>query len=262
MRSLEDRLTPLELHELLPSFDSLSGLAGAAREESDIIREVRVRPPEPYVQTELAEDVAFYQSRNGGSGKSLIIALCGRSHRVMTSWSLFLQHIPAVRFDVLILADRTNNHFVDGIRGYAPDLLSLVRRVQADIRTEQYKRVYCFGTSTGAFPALRFGILGKAFRSIGISGMFAWPIHRLRTGQRFEAYDPLCACSREHQGHLVCVHAANSKIDVGNAIQLQKILKVSRVPVANSGNHNIVYDIYLAGKLDRLYSQLFDFPLG
>lgn len=261
MRSLEDRLTPLELHGLLPSLDALSGLPGAAREDSDIVRELRVHPPEPYVQTALGNDVAFYQSGHGGSDKSLIVALCGRSHRVMTSWSLFLQHIPAARFDVLILADRSNNHFVDGIEGYATDLLSMVRRVAADVRTDQYKRVYCFGTSTGAFPALRFGILANAYRSIGISGMFAWPIHRLRSGVNFQAYDPLCACSRGRQGHLVCVHAESSKIDFGSALRLQQILKVSRVPIANSGNHNIVYDVYLAGKLSRLYGKLFDFPV-
>lgn len=262
MRSLEDRLTPLELHELLPSLEALSGLAGQARDGSDIVRELRVRPPEPYRQAPLGDDVVFYQSGLGGAKKSLIIALCGRSHRIMTSWSLFLQYIPAARFDVVILADRTNNHFVDGIKGYAPDLLSLVQRVKAETQTERYERVYCFGTSTGAFPALRFGIMAEAFRSIGIGGMFAWPIHRLRSGQRFEAYDPLCACNRKHAGHLVCVHAASSRIDLGNAVRLQKILRVSRVPVANSGNHNIVYDIYLSGKLSQLYGHLFDFPPG
>ena len=95
-----------------------------------------------------------------------------------------------------------------------------------------------------------------------MSGMFAWPIHRLRTGLNFQAYDPLCVCSRGKGGHLVCVHAANSKIDLGSALRLQQILKVSRVPIANSGNHNIVYDIYQAGKLTNLYSKLFDFPAG
>lgn len=261
MRSLEDRLTPLELHELLPDLDALPGLPGAAPEVSDIVRELRVHPPEPYVQTALAKDVVLYRSGLGGSGKSLIIALCGRSHRMMTSWSLFLQHIPAARFDVLILADRTNNHFNDGIRNYAPDLLSLVNRVKLDARTDLYERVYCFGTSTGGFPALRFGLLADAFRAISISGLFAWPIHRLRSGQHFEAYDPLCACNRERKSHLVCVHAANSKSDQGSAVLLQKVLNVSRVPVENSGNHNIVYDVYLAGKLRNLYSMLFDFPV-
>lgn len=261
MRSLEDRLTPRELHTLLPDLEALSGLAGSARDVSDIVRELRVHPPEPYEQTELGPDVVLYRSGLGGTRKRLIITFCGRSHRMMTSWSLFLQHIPAARFDVLILADRTNNHFSDGIAGYAPDFVSLMRRIQRDARTDSYDRVYCFGTSTGGLPALRFGLLADAFRAVSIGGLFAWPIHRLRQGQHFEAFDPLCACNRERKSHLVCVHAEDSKTDRANAVVLQRVLGVSRVPVANSGNHNIVYDIYLAGKLRNLYGQLFDFPV-
>ena len=258
-RTIEDRYTPRELHASLPIFDGLSGLARLALDKSDILRELRQKPSQDYRRRTIAADVVLYGGPPQLRRKSLIIALCGRSHRLMTCWSLFLQFLPASRFDVLILADRTNEDFYGGVRGYAPDLLSLTRRVIDDVNAEAYDRVYCYGTSTGGFPALRFGLLMGAYRSIAVGGLQSWPIHRLTKGGVIQAFDPLCACNAQPLGHLVCIHAANEKRDSDAARKLQRVLKVSRVPVAGSDKHNVVYNIYLAGKLSPFYAKIFDF---
>lgn len=262
LRTIEDRFTPIELKRALPVLDGMKGVARAACERSEILKLLREEAPQPFARTELAADAVLYSAPGGAKAdKSLVVAFCGRSHRLMTPWSIFLQMIPAAGFDVLILADRSNNHFFNGVGGYAADLYGLVQRVRRDTKAVAYRRLYCFGTSTGGLPALRFGILAGAYRSISVGGQMVWHIHRLKTGGAgaLQAFDPLCACDWPQRGHLVCIHAEELSLDYYFARQLQTTLGASRVPIAGTGEHNVIYQIFKSGNLRKFYGQLFDF---
>jgi hypothetical protein len=260
MRELEDDLTPRELAELLPAIDELTDLPKMASEASSILPELRLNAAQPYRRTDLSDGVAFFSDGSTAARwKSLIVALCGRGNRLMLPWSLFLQYLPASAFDVVILTDRSMDDFAAGIEGYAPDLWSVAQRVLADVDARSYQRLYCYGTSTGGLPALRFGLHATAYRSISVGGLFSWPIYRLESGKSLQAFDPLCLCNARLRGHLVCVHASDSERDTRAALHVQQILKVSRVPVDGTAEHNLVYTIYQAGKLSNFNAQLFDF---
>ena len=260
LSALEDDLTPSQLADLLPELDRLSGLARLAWEPSDIIRELREADPQPYVRRDLAADAALFSTPSPAPrDKSLIVALCGRSYRLMVPWSLFLQFLPASRFDVVILADRSNNDYFTGVGDYATDLWSLVKRTLSDVGASRYRRLYCYGASVGGLAALRFGVLAGAHRSISVGGTLTWPIYRLQSGQSLPAYEPICACSSEHRGHVVCVHASDARHDRAAAMHVQQILKVSRIPINGIKRHNIVYMIYRAGGLPVFNAELFDF---
>ncbi len=260
LRALEDDLTPRQLADLLPAIDSLTGLAKLASQHSTILPALRRMPPQAYHRRDIARDVAFFSAGAVlGRSKSLIVALCGRGNRLMLPWSLFLQFLPASAFDVVILADRNMDDFIAGIEGYAPDLWSVAQRVLSDVDAHGYQRIYCYGTSTGGLPALRFGLFAGAYRSISVGGLFSWPIHRLQSGKSLQAFDPLCLCNSRPRGHLVCIHASDAQRDKRAAQHLQRVLKISRVPVDGAADHNIVYRIYQAGGLPTFNAQLFDF---
>jgi hypothetical protein len=260
LHQLEDTLTPLELANLMPAIRDLSGLAKVACEASTIFQELQRAVPQPYVRHDLATDVALFSTTQPPpSDKSLIVACCGRSNRLMLPWSLFLQFIPASALDVLVLCDRNNDDYFAGIEGYATDLWGLVQRVLSDVGASGYRRLYCYGTSGGGFPALRFGLLAKAYRSISVGGTYPWQIYRLKSGKSPQTFDPLCVCNVQPRGHVVCVHASHARHDSRSAVRLQKVMKISRIPIDGTAVHNIVYMIYLAGGLPTFFGQLFDF---
>jgi hypothetical protein len=138
-------------------------------------------------------------------------------------------------------------------------MLSLAQRLLSDVSASGYERLYCYGTSAGGLPALRFGILACAYRSISVGGTFSWDIYRLQQGKSVQCFDTLCVCNARPPGHMVCVHAGGAQRDTRAATRLQRIMRVSRIPVDGRDEHNIVYMIYKAGGLATFNAQLFDF---
>jgi hypothetical protein len=263
LRTIEDSFTPRQLSEALPFFDRLRGLHRELVAQSDILDVLRRERPQGYERNDLGEDVALYSDPTAETEeKSLVVAFTGRSFRLMTCWTLFLQMLPSSRFDVLILADRSNDHFFNGIQGYADDFLSLIQNIRRDAPFERYRKVYGFGTSTGGLPALRFGLLTGAHRAISIGGQVVWHIHRLKVGGRhaLTAFDPLCACDWPRRGQLICVYGELSRTDHLVSLQMQRLVGASRVAITGSRQHNVVYEIFRGGRLRQLYGRLFEFP--
>lgn len=257
MRKLEDDLTPLQLYDRLDDFDRLKGHAGRALMQSDVLVEIVRRPPQPYERQWLHDDVALNLGPGTPETKTLVIGLCGRSHRLMLSWSHFLQAMPADRFDVAIVADRSNTHFFDGVAGYADGLLGLARRLRNDLAVGRYRRVICYGTSTGGLPALRIATLINAERGISVGGMPLWAINRLRK-QPFDAFDPLCDCMLGRtQVSLFYVYGGRSPPDATVAAWIGRMQGIRLAPIAPSSAHNVVHDLYKRGQLPGLFKTMF-----
>lgn len=257
MRQLEDALTPQQLYDLLDDFDRLKGFAGRALLQSDVLTEIVRRPPEPYERRWLGDDIAFNTGPGAPEDKTLVIAFCGRSHRVMLSWSHFLQAMPARRFDIAIVADRSNAHFVDGVAGYAPNLLALTRRLGAETGAERYRRVICYGTSTGGLPAMRAAILMNAQRGLGVGGMPLWAINRLRQ-RPLDGFDPLCRCMlAAARTELRYVYGGMSGPDAAVAHWLGQMGTIRLWPIRQSHAHNVVHDAYKHGQLRALLEAMF-----
>lgn len=255
---LEDQYTPRQLEELLPALRGLTGHAATAWRTSFILRELYEKPAESYEREDLAPDVVFYRGDGRPDQKSLIVTFCGRSQRPNMSWSLYLQYLPSELFDVAILCDRSNNHYNDGIAGYAPDMLSLQRRLADDLQFSSYRRLVFYGTSSGGLPAIRAGLLTGAHRSIAVGGLFAWPIYRLTQGQKFQTFDPICNCFAKSRGEVLLIHASNER-DLVGAKQAERALQAKRIRMASTSDHNVNHQVYLAGKLMDFHGRMFEF---
>lgn len=260
MHRIEDALTPLQLQAAMPILNSLDGLAAEACKRSDIMMLMRRAKPQPFIRQDIASDIALFTGP-AGNQRDLIVAFCGRSQRLMTCWSLFLQFIPADRFDVLILADRSNAHFFNGIKGYADSFYELMSKLNDQIVHQRYRRVFAYGTSTGGFPALRGGIVLRAFRAVSVGGQPVWHIHRLidRAECPIPAFDILCACSPPSPCQLVCTFAAGSVSDIVAAARLARSVKITPTPVRGFIAHNFVHQMFNMGRLEAFYGRVFDF---
>lgn len=255
---LEDQYTPGQLQELLPQLGGLTGHALEACRTSYVLKEVSRKPAQRYERDDLSPDVVFYRGEGSPAEKSLIVTFCGRSQRPNMAWSLYLQYLPSNLFDVAILCDRSNNHYNDGIAGYAPDMLSLQRRLSADLQFASYRRVFLYGTSSGGLPAIRVGLLAGAHRSIAVGGVFAWPIYRLTQGQEFQTFDPICACNAGHKGKVLVIHASNQR-DLVGAKLVERVLNAKRIRVTTTTDHNVNHQLYLAGGLMDFHCRMFEF---
>lgn len=255
---LEDQFTPHQLQELLPRLGDLTGYALEACRTSFILKELSRKPAERYEREDLSPNVVFFRGEGRTNEKSLIVTFCGRSPRPNMAWSLYLQYLPSDLFDVAILVDRTNNHYNDGVVGYAGDLLSLQRRLSTDLQFASYRRVFLYGTSSGGLPAIRVGLLAGAHSSIAVGGVFAWPIYRLTQGQDFQSFDPICACYAERRGKVLVIHASNER-DLIGARRAEHILKAKRVRVTSTSDHNVNHQLYLAGGLMDFHGRMFEF---
>jgi len=256
--ALEDQYTPSQLAELMPLLEGLTGCAAEACRTSFILGDLRRQQPQRYLREDLAPDVVFYRGSGSTEHKSLIVTFCGRSQRPNMAWSLYLQYLPSDLFDVAILCDRANNHYNDGISGYAPDMLSLQRRLASELHFTTYRRLFCYGTSSGGLPAIRVGLLAGAHSSIAVGGVFAWPIYRLTQGQDFQSFDPICACYAERRGKVLVIHASNER-DLIGARRAERILKAKRIRVTSTSDHNVNHQLYLAGGLMDFHGRMFEF---
>jgi len=255
---LEDQYTPSQLRGLLSRLDDLTGYAAEACRTSYILQELRNSPGQNYEREDLAPDVVFFRGDGMVGQKSLIVTLCGRSQRPNMAWSLYLQYLPSTLFDVAILCDRENNHYNNGIPGYAPDMLSLQRRLADDLQFGSYRRLVFYGTSSGGLPAIRLGLLARAHRSIAVGGVYAWPIYRLTQGQQFQTFDPICSCYSERRGEVLLIHASNER-DLIGARQVENVLNAKRIRVTATTDHNANHQLYLAGKLMDFHRRMFEF---
>jgi len=258
---LEDFLTPAQIQAALPVLDTLEGPAHISINRSYSVILLRRETAEPYVQQAIVPGVKLYRGREDPEGRALVVVLSGRHPRPMVAISVFLQHLPAELFDVLLVYDETNSHYTAGVEGYATDLLSLTRRVHAEFASRGYARVYHYGVSSGGFPALRMGLMAPAHRSIAIGGLFQWPIDRLLSGAKVTAFDPICACHKGEGANLVCVHS-EMKRDIGHAQRVIAAVKARGVRVRGVEEHNLLHPLFVAEKLRGFNQRLFGFQQG
>jgi hypothetical protein len=258
---IEDDLTPAQIQEALPALAEFKGPAREAIDTSPPIVLFRQEVAEPYTYEAVARGVRFYRGMASPSGRGLVVVLAGRHYRPMLSLSLFLQHLPARLFDVLMLFDESNSHYTDGVAGYADSLLSLTQRITADFGTHGYARIYHYGVSSGGLPALRMGLIAGSHRSIAIGGLFQWPINRLEAGEAVVAFDPICACNASRGRNLICVHSSMER-DTKHARRVVKTIKARGVRLPDMNEHNILFPLFHAGQLRDFNQRLFGFVGG
>lgn len=225
------------------------------------MREVGGEIAEPYRMTQLAPEVRLFSDASAPqSGKALVMAFCGTSNRMMVPSALFLQSIPASKFDVAIITDRSNSSYELGLVGIGLPFVALVRNIAGLVGADRYREVYCMGGSMGGFPALRAGRLLGAKRSIAIGGSFAWSINRLRGIGRppLSSFDPLCSCAAAAPGELVAAYTAFPR-DMQQAERLRRMVPVRLMPFPHYKLHNLVYSLIEDHKFGHWLAEVLDF---
>jgi hypothetical protein len=257
-REMEHQLTPLQLAALLPDLEGRDGFLGKLVASSAVLELLRHEAAETFAVTDPYSGIRlFADPLVPKEKKSLVICLCDNSALLLIPMGQFLQFIPAKQFDVLTLEDEPNRGYENNAGSIRGPMLSWVRRIAEEFEAHRYGAIYCLGASMGGFPALRAGLLFGAKRSVSMAGTLSWPINRLRAGESIDSFDPLCVC-RPPAADLVVVFSANHVRDARYAEHIRRVVGARLVPVEGA-SHNVVQELFLAGKLGAFLGSMLDF---
>jgi hypothetical protein len=255
----ENSLSPLEFLAAARESIHLNPSAIDVLQERHLFQLLAIDVPSSHRRSEIGPDITLFADPNSSRfDKALIFAFCGSAHRLMMSVSVFLQLLPKNAFDVVVLRDISRTHYLNSREQYADDFAQLVGRLAQDLQAHRYRKVFCYGTSMGGFPALRCGLVLGGARAISVCGCF--PLHArplLHTAYSMPAFEMLCSCRNSLPSDFVCVYGEHSVRDVRAADHLGSIFPIRRWPVAGVSDHNVIYEMWKQGTLRTFYRELF-----
>ena len=245
----DDRLTPLEIAELLESDREMPFAIAPLLKGGE--------SPAAYGREAWSEDASYYTSGNGAG--RLIVAFTHPGGRLGVPISSFLQILRDDVYDVILLRDASELQYTHGIQGLGT-FLETMRRIEDFANSKGFQQIITFGSSMGGYPALRGGRLLKARRAISVGGRYAWHPGRLMRNERsVQAFDLLCACASPSTTELVGVYSYRHEQDKGAFDLLQETFpECSGVPI-DTDQHNIAGYFYKAGLLPLFLACLFDY---
>lgn len=155
------------------------------------------RTPEPYLRFRIAPYMDFYSTLGERATKTLIVCFKGRADRLLLPVPTFLQHLPAARYDILMLTDPFKRAYVQGLPSIPEGFPGLMQAIASIVDRSRYRSVVSFGTSAGGLPALvlatRLG-LDKGVSVCGGGGTPETPLSadlvHLLVGRRGESVIP------------------------------------------------------------------------
>ncbi len=255
-RDAENLLTPLEV-------TALKGIKGTLPAPTQSWLE-KTGPylkgaPQGYLRTRLSEQIDLYSDpAYQRADKQLVIAFCGHVNRLMMPLYRMLQCLPSRLFDLVLLRDSNRAYFLNGVPPVADSLPALIDWLAAHPKLNAPKSKLCYGTSGGAFTALRAGILMKAEQAISVGGRFHGHPARIAHAAPIPAFDPLCPCFRDVSTKLTCVYSAGCEYDRQATEQLARILSVEQLVVPGV-SHHVPFMELNAEQLEAFFARIFGF---
>ena len=255
--ALENERTPLEL---LEQFASRDELAPPVRKWISTLEDMMLRGSgliQPFTRTSLSGNVQYYHAGPGNGTKSLLIGFCGNYQRLMMPLPLFLQHVPADLFDVVILKDPERNFFLQGVSDYASSLAELPERLDRDLSLTRYASVRCIGTSAGGAAALVAGTVFGAERALSFGGG-----HPARAAESLAArglngneLDFVFVNAERSCGRKLAFFGEANEIDRETAASLCRAYPGTRMaPVRSVSTHNIFFELFERRELAAFFA--------
>lgn len=129
--------------------------------------------PEAFERRRMSHSVSLYQHPQSEPGRELLICATGAARRMMVPIPVFLQHLDAQRFDVLLLQDRRRDSYQTGLLGTPTRQLSEIPGwLSASGWLDAYPTVRVAGVSGGGFLATLIALQLGLTNCLCIGGRF------------------------------------------------------------------------------------------
>ena len=204
--------------------------------------------PKPYVCTRAGAGALHYRIRGRTpEGRGLIVVFTGKRLRPGLPTAVFLQALPGLDWDVLMLRDHRGDFMRGGAAGIADSFPALVDwcRQQA----APYAETMIFGTSMGAYAALHASLLWTGLRCLALGAQPPFDLLRGRLQGGAAGADPLCACARFEGPAPVMTYSRGVAADRDFAETVGRSMGALVVPVPEETEHMFLIPLMRAGVL-------------
>lgn len=213
----------------------------------------------PHTRVNIHDGVTMYRSRPlDGQQRHLLIAFTGDAQRLMAPIFVFLQECNMANLDILLLTDYSKRFYLNGIEGFAPDMPSLIKRLQSLYDKAEYSSVVSLGASAGGLAALWAGIAMQVDKAISIGG----PSH-LNTDTRLSAmaspfgeFERLVKVKKDRLPKMIYAVGDQCKKDLQKLHELQTLVPLDVVKVGSCEEHNIIHHLFLKNQLSAFLQKL------
>lgn len=219
------------------------------------------RAVQPYGREPITRAVTFYAAPGDAATRArrrLIVAFAGDAKRLMMPVSAFLQHCPADRFEVLLLMDFKQRFYVDGVEGFGNDMPGTHAAIAARFPRTRLRRAMSFGTSAGGLAAIWTAVALGLPRAVAVGGVTPEEIATRELTSDLDT-SGFAEAVRRNAGRLpevVMVSGALRSRDTRKALVMEQFLPVTNLQIPGGRMHNVLFDVWVAGGLDRLMERL------
>ena len=214
---------------------------------------------EPYRRKRMSKYVSLYSAGGDTGQKCLAICFAGAGQRIMMPVGVFLQQLPADRYDVVVLRDVNRNGYRTGIPGVATSLEELVDRVGASQR-RLYRSVVSLGVSAGGLPAIWAALQLGLDKGVSVGGNHPFDERWQLWGEAGikQPFSQFLARLKAVPD-LLLVHGADEARDIAAARALSELLPTRTVAVERHdgvrSGHNALYALLQRGTLAPFLEQ-------
>ena len=155
-----------------------------------------------------------------GQGSAILVCFTDGTGRIMMSIADFLQAWQGADRDVLVLWPRRGGKFEAGISGCGEDLRSGILGLGRLLKSLDYRTVYVLGTSSGAKPALLYGLLHNP-NQVLLAGPSAKTLEQVAKKKANALVDPVSG-KKLSSNRVSVVFGEGSKVDTQVAQQFSE----------------------------------------
>ena len=185
---------------------------------------------EPFQACRIRPAARYFTGPGMRAEKTLLICFAVHSSwRLWMPQAVFLQHVDAGKYDVLVLGDLWDTAFRSGVPQMGSTVVEFARSVASLELVSEYGRVRAMGCSAGAYPALLTGRLAGAEATFCISGRF--PSERYMSTLVKMYFNSWVSSLRNRRARTLFVHVAVKRRDTAYARRLAWVAGGSRLKI-------------------------------
>ncbi|MEH6601533.1 hypothetical protein [Pseudoalteromonas sp.] len=272
--ALANKLTVLELYELHQEFRlkflrdvevlhpnkiklKLHGLREVEK-IIDLTNKSGKKHQEPFIRRRVKKNIQMFSHFGLKKEKTLIIAFAGNANRLMMPIPVFLQHISADKYDILLLNDPSKNGYRNGLPSVSDDFESLMVEINSLIDKSEYKSVISLGTSAGGLPAIWTALYLQVDKGISIGG--SGPSHPAWQQVRNNASEDLTNLfNQSSTSNILYICGNDFERDVSSSRELSNIIQIQTLTVCGTTkNMNIGHNPLMPILKKSMLASFFD----
>ncbi len=280
IQALQECKTPAEFHRIRITIENLltpAEFVGLIRMSDQFPVPVRERfktfeiamlsgndKIQNFRRTPVGANIDFFESAGEGfPAKTLLLHFCGiypfRPLGLPTA--IFLQYVPANRFDVLVLRDPSAHFFLTGVPDFADSIVALVHKIEQQFPIKKYRSIRSSGICAGGYAALVTGELLNAECAVSFAGAHptraqSFESFRAAGLDGYEADVMLGNMNRSQKIRMSNIYAKGNAWDKDRAQSLTPTFPLLRhVEVATTHSHLLAAELLQRNELKHLLDQ-------